>query len=121
MRPPTWRRSRARNSAGSATPYPASASRATASGGPKADRPARRPSGLVSDGDTAMYRREVRSTRGGFRGSSPRNNTALLAGELGVVQLGVQPVRGQQLLVGAALSDLPGVDDQDLVGVPDGG
>jgi len=44
-----------------------------------------------------------------------------LAGELSVVQVGVQAARGQQLLVRAALGNAAGVDHQDLVGFPDGG
>src|SRR5690348_12929378 len=45
----------------------------------------------------------------------------LLVRELGVVQLGVQAAGGEQFLVLAALADLAVVDDQDLVGLPDGG
>ena len=45
----------------------------------------------------------------------------LLAGELGAVQLGVQAAGGQQLVVRAALDDPAVVDDQDLVGLADGG
>src|ERR1700754_921488 len=56
------------------------------------------------------------SDRGVARGSLVGR---LLAGELGVVQVGVEPARGQQLLVGAAFADSSRVDDQDLVGVAD--
>jgi hypothetical protein len=38
-----------------------------------------------------------------------------------VVELGVQAAGGQQFGVGAALDDPAAVDDQDLVGVADGG
>ena len=44
-----------------------------------------------------------------------------LAGELGPVQVGVQPSGREQLLVLAALPDPAAVDDQDLVGLLDGG
>jgi hypothetical protein len=43
-----------------------------------------------------------------------------LRGELGLVEVGVQAAGLQQLLVRPALADLPVVDDQDLVGPPDG-
>ena len=44
-----------------------------------------------------------------------------LVGELGVVEVGVQAAGGQQLGMRAALGDPALVDDQDLVGFPDGG
>ena len=44
-----------------------------------------------------------------------------LAGELGPVQVGVQSPGREQLLVLAALADPAVVDDQDLVGLADGG
>src|SRR5579863_10481201 len=42
-------------------------------------------------------------------------------GELCPVELGVQPGRGEQLVVGAALTDLARIDHQDLVRLPDRG
>jgi hypothetical protein len=43
-----------------------------------------------------------------------------LAGELGLVQVGVQPSGREQIVVLAALADPAAVDDQDLVGLADG-
>ena len=50
-----------------------------------------------------------------------RRLDALLAGELGVVKLRVQAAGREQVLVRAALHYLPGLDDQDLVRLPDRG
>jgi hypothetical protein len=44
-----------------------------------------------------------------------------LAGELGPVQVGVQPPGREQFVVLAALADPAAVNDQDLVGLLDGG
>ena len=43
------------------------------------------------------------------------------SGELGVIQGGVEPARGQKLLMGTLLGDQTVPDHQDLVGVLDGG
>jgi len=50
-----------------------------------------------------------------------RVGLAVLVGELGAVQLGVQAPLGQQLGVGAPLDHPAAVNDQQLVGLPDGG
>ena len=44
-----------------------------------------------------------------------------LAAELGLVELGVAPAAGQQLIVGAAFDDAAVLDDEDRVGRPDRG
>jgi hypothetical protein len=44
-----------------------------------------------------------------------------LAGELGVVEIGVPAACGQQSLMSAALGDLASVHDENMVGLPDGG
>ncbi len=54
-------------------------------------------------------------------GHLSRAGDGLLAGELGVVQLGVQAARREQVLVRAAFPDPALVDDEDLVRFPDGG
>ena len=62
------------------------------------------------------FRRDV-----AFRRARPHAGAdRLLAGELGPVQVRVQPAGREQLLVTAALADPPVVDDQDLVGLADG-
>src|SRR5712691_11357317 len=63
---------------------------------------------LVSCWDSMKYFLPVRARR-------------LLPGELGTVQVGVQSVGREQFLVSPALADLTLVDDQDLVGLEDGG
>ena len=64
-----------------------------------------------------------RAVRPAGRGLPPLSHPASggLVGELGVVQVGVQAAGGQQLGMRAALGDPALVDDQDLVGFPDGG
>jgi hypothetical protein len=47
--------------------------------------------------------------------------TSFLPGKLPAVQLGIQAARGQELVMGSVFADLALVDDQDLVGLADGG
>src|SRR6266496_3149769 len=54
-------------------------------------------------------------------GRSRLAGVGALALELRVVQLRVQPARGEQLVVATPLDDAPLVDDEDAVGLADGG
>ena len=66
----------------------------------------------------ARHRGDKLPTAGGRVWSD--SGRGLLARELGAVELGVQAAGGEQLVVPAALVDLPVIDDQDLVSLPDG-